>query len=108
MSACRYWMACTTASIWARSSCQPLSAAGHGEAAIHEAIEAIVRAAEASVPPQHSYGRETPVAAPTAAPEPEPELELEPTAEAETDTEDQAPAEETSEAAPEEEREENP
>jgi vacuolar-type H+-ATPase subunit H len=87
---------------------QLLSAAGHGDAAIHEAIEAIVRAAEASVPPQPSSGRETPVAAPTAAPEPEPELELEPTAEAETDTEDQAPAEETSEAAPEDEREENP
>jgi hypothetical protein len=87
---------------------QLLSAAGHGDAAIHEAIEAIVRAAEASVPPSPSAGRETPVAAPTAAPEQEPEPEPEPTAEAEADTEDQVPAEESSEAAPEEEREENP
>jgi vacuolar-type H+-ATPase subunit H len=85
---------------------QLLSAAGHGDAAIHEAIEAIVAAAQASVPPPPSAGRETPIAAPTAAPEPE--SEPEPTAGAEADTEDENSADETSEAAPEEEREENP
>ena len=35
---------------------QLLSAAGHGDAAIHEAIEAIVRAAESSVSPQPASG----------------------------------------------------
>jgi vacuolar-type H+-ATPase subunit H len=87
---------------------QLLSAAGHGDAAIHEAIDAIVRAAESSVPPPPSAGRETPVATPTAAPEPEPEPEPQPVAEMEAAAEDETPAEETSEAAPEEEREENP
>jgi vacuolar-type H+-ATPase subunit H len=85
---------------------QLLSAAGHGDAAIHEAIDAIVRAAESSVSPPPSSGGETPVAAPTAAPEPEPEAQ--PVAETEAVAEDETPAEETSEAAPEEEREENP
>src|ERR671919_2240098 len=36
---------------------QLLSAAGHGDAAIHEAIDAIVRAAEASVSPQPASNR---------------------------------------------------
>jgi cell division septum initiation protein DivIVA len=81
---------------------QLLSAAGHGDAAIHEAIEAIVRAAESSVSPQPASGRESPVAVPTAAPEPEaePEAEAEPAAE--------EPGEETADDAPEEERPQNP
>jgi vacuolar-type H+-ATPase subunit H len=87
---------------------QLLSAAGHGDAAIHEAIDAIVRAAESSVPPPPSAGRETPVAAPTATPEPEPEPESQPVAETEAVAEDETAAEETPEAASEEEREENP
>jgi hypothetical protein len=89
---------------------QLLSAAGHGDAAIHEAIEAIVRAAEASVAPAPPAGQ-TPLAAPSAAPEPEPEEEEEPepTADAGPSAQDEAPEEDTSsEAAPEEEREENP
>jgi hypothetical protein len=87
---------------------QLLSAAGHGDAAIHEAIDAIVRAAEASVSP--APARETPASAPSAAPEPEPEAEpeLEPTADAEPSAEDEAPAEDSSDAHPEEDREENP
>jgi hypothetical protein len=89
---------------------QLLSAAGHGDAAIHEAIEAIVRAAEASVAPAPPASQ-TPLAAPPAAPEPEPEEEEEPepTADAGPSAQDEAPEEDTSsEAAPEEEREENP
>ena len=85
---------------------QLLSAAGHGDAAIHEAIEAIVRAAESSVSPQPASGRESPVAVPSAAPEPEAEPEPEPEAEAEPS--DEEPAEDTSDAAPEEERPKNP
>jgi hypothetical protein len=89
---------------------QLLSAAGHGDAAIHEAIEAIVRAAEASVAPAPPASQ-TPLAAPSAGPEPEPEEEEEPepTADAGPSAQDEAPEEDTSsEAAPEEEREENP
>jgi hypothetical protein len=89
---------------------QLLSAAGHGDAAIHEAIEAIVRAAEASVAPAPPASQ-TPLAAPSAAPEPEPEEEEEPepTADAEASVQDEAPDEDTSsEAASDEEREENP
>jgi hypothetical protein len=85
---------------------QLLSAAGHGDAAIHEAIDAIVRAAESSVSPQPASGRESPVAVPSAAPEPEAEPEPEPKAEAEPS--DEEPAEDTSDAAPEEERPQNP
>jgi hypothetical protein len=86
---------------------QLLSAAGHGEAAIHEAIDAIVRAAEASVPPSPSSVQAPPVAAPTADPQPEPEAEPGPQAE-ESAPEEESPAEETSEAAPEDERPQNP
>jgi hypothetical protein len=85
---------------------QLLSAAGHGDAAIHEAIEAIVRAAESSVSPQPASGRESPSAVPSAAPEPEAEPEPEPEAEAEPS--DEEPAADTSDAAPEEERPQNP
>src|ERR671918_157516 len=60
-----------------RDSSQELrSAGGHGDAAIHEAIEAIVRAAETSVAPAPPASQ-TPLAAPSAAPEPEPEEEEE-------------------------------
>jgi hypothetical protein len=85
---------------------QLLSAAGHGDAAIHEAIEAIVRAAESSVSPQPASGRESPVAVPTAAPEPEAEPEPELEAEAEPAAEESG--EETADDAPEEERPQNP
>jgi hypothetical protein len=91
---------------------QLLSAAGHGEAAIHEAIDAIVRAAEASVPSLPSTAQPTPVAEPTAEPEPQPEAEPEPEPEAEAEAEsapdEENPAEETSEAASEDERPQNP
>jgi vacuolar-type H+-ATPase subunit H len=83
---------------------QLLSAAGHGDAAIHEAIDAIVRAAESSVSPQPASGRESPVAVPSAEPEPEaePEPAVEPDAEAEPSTE--MAEEDTADSAPEEER----
>jgi hypothetical protein len=83
---------------------QLLSAAGHGDAAIHEAIDAIVRAAESSVSPQPASGRESPVAVPSAEPEPEaePEPAVEPEAEAEPSTE--TAEEDTADSAPEEER----
>jgi len=54
---------------------QLLSAAGHGDAAIHEAVDAIVKAAEATVGPQRGLQASKP--APSAAAEPEP-AELEP------------------------------
>jgi vacuolar-type H+-ATPase subunit H len=57
---------------------QLLSAAGHGDAAIHEAIEAIVQAAQASVSPLGGTSPATPVAVPTAQPEPEAEPDPEP------------------------------
>ena len=57
---------------------QLLSAAGHGDAAIHEAIEAIVQAAQASVSPLGGTSAATPVAVPTAQPEPEAEPDPEP------------------------------
>jgi vacuolar-type H+-ATPase subunit H len=87
---------------------QLLSAAGHGEAAIHEAIEAIVKAAESSVPAPPSE-RESPVAEPSTAPEPAPETEEEagPTAAEESDSTETS-SEETPEAAPEDERPQNP
>jgi hypothetical protein len=83
---------------------QLLSAAGHGDAAIHEAIDAIVRAAESSVSPQPASGRESPVAVPSAEPEPEaePEPAVEPEAEAEPSTE--RSDEDTADSASEEER----
>jgi hypothetical protein len=49
---------------------QLLSAAGHGDAAIHEAVDAIVKAAEATVGPQRGPQASKP--APSAAAEPEP------------------------------------
>src|SRR6266508_2630192 len=64
---------------------QLLSAAGHGDAAIHEAIDAIVRAAEASVSPQPG-----------------------PDAEAESAPAEESPADEASEATPEDENPKNP
>jgi hypothetical protein len=87
---------------------QLLSAAGHGEAAIHEAIDAIVRAAEASVPSLPSTAQPTPVAKPTAEPEPEREAEPGPEAEAKSAPAEESPAEEASEAASEDERPQNP
>jgi F0F1-type ATP synthase membrane subunit b/b' len=89
---------------------QLLSAAGHGEAAIHEAIDAIVRAAEASVPSLPSTAPPTPVAHPTADPDPQPEAEPEPESEAEAESapDEENPAEETSKAASEDERPQNP
>ena len=84
---------------------QLLSAAGHGDAAIHEAIEAIVRAAESSVSPQPASGRESPVAVPTAPSEPEAEPEPEPEPEPEASPSD---GEDTADVAPEEERPQNP
>jgi vacuolar-type H+-ATPase subunit H len=85
---------------------QLLSAAGHGDAAIHEAIEAIVRAAESSVSPQPASGRESPVAVPTAPSESEAEPEPEP--EAEGSPSDEGSGEDTADVAPEEERPQNP
>jgi vacuolar-type H+-ATPase subunit H len=73
---------------------QLLSAAGHGDAAIHEAIDAIVRAAESSVPAPASAQAQ--VAAPSAPPEPEVEPPAEPEATAESDAE-AAPVEEETE-----------
>jgi hypothetical protein len=87
---------------------QLLSAAGHGEAAIHEAIDAIVRAAEASVPSLPSTAQPTPVAKPTAEPEPEREAEPVPEAEAESAPDEESAAEEASEAPSEDERPQNP
>jgi vacuolar-type H+-ATPase subunit H len=59
---------------------QLLSAAGHGEAAIQEAVDAIVRAAESSVPKPSGIRAAEPVAVPTPS-EPEPEAEPETTSE---------------------------
>jgi hypothetical protein len=78
---------------------QLLSAAGHGDAAIHEAIDAIVRAAEASVSPQPASNRPSPVTTPTAEPEPQPEAQPGPEAEAESAPAEESPADEASEAA---------
>ena len=78
---------------------QLLSAAGHGDAAIHEAIDAIVRAAEASVSPQPASNRPSPVATPKAEPEPQPEAQPGPEAEAESAPAEESPADEASEAA---------
>jgi vacuolar-type H+-ATPase subunit H len=87
---------------------QLLSAAGHGDAAVHEAIEAIVKAAEASVPASPT-GQERPVAVPAHEPEPAPEEEPQPAPQAEDETAsvEESP-EETPEAAPEDERPQNP
>jgi hypothetical protein len=91
---------------------QLLSAAGHGDAAIHEAIDAIVRAAEASVSPQPASNRPSPVGTPTAEPkaepEPQPEARPEPEAEAESASAEENPTDEASEAAPEDESPKNP
>jgi F0F1-type ATP synthase membrane subunit b/b' len=91
---------------------QLLSAAGHGDAAIHEAIDAIVRAAEASVSPQPASNRPSPVgtpkAEPNAEPEPQPEARPEPEAEAESAPAEESPTDEASEAAPEDESPKNP
>jgi F0F1-type ATP synthase membrane subunit b/b' len=87
---------------------QLLSAAGHGDAAIHEAIDAIVRAAESSVSPQPASNRPSPVATPKAEPEPEPEAQPGPEAEAESAPAAESPADEASEAAPEDESPKNP
>ena len=91
---------------------QLLSAAGHGDAAIHEAIEAIVKAAEQSVAPPPS-AQQSPVAVPSAEPEPAPETKQRPvpTAAEQTDSAEQSSeetAEEASETAPEDERPKNP
>ncbi len=80
---------------------QLLSAAGHGDAAIHEAIDAIVRAAEASVSPQPASNRPSPVATPKAEPEPQPEAQPGPEAETESAPAEESPADEASDAAPE-------
>jgi F0F1-type ATP synthase membrane subunit b/b' len=88
---------------------QLLSAAGHGDAAIHEAIDAIVRSAEASVSPQPASNRPSPVATPKAEPEPQPdEAQPGPEAEAETAPAEESPADEASEAASEDETPKNP
>jgi hypothetical protein len=88
---------------------QLLSAAGHGDAAIHEAIDAIVRAAEASVSPQPASNRPSPVATPKAEPEPQADAQPEPEAEAEgARAEEESPVDEVSEAAPEDESPKNP
>jgi F0F1-type ATP synthase membrane subunit b/b' len=88
---------------------QLLSAAGHGDAAIHEAIDAIVRAAQSSVPAEAPGTRPAPVAAPTAEPEPEPAEESETaTGPEEADAEIAPSEEESAEAAPEDERPQNP
>jgi F0F1-type ATP synthase membrane subunit b/b' len=89
---------------------QLLSAAGHGDAAIHEAIEAIVRAAESSVAPAPPAARPAPVAVP--GPQAEEEETAEPAA-AEPEAEDAGagdapPEEEPAEGAPEDERPQNP
>lgn len=91
---------------------QLLSAAGHGDAAIHEAIDAIVRAAESSVSPQPASNRPSPIATPkaepNAEPEPQPEARPEPEAEAESAPAEESPVDEASEAAPEDESPKNP
>lgn len=87
---------------------QLLSAAGHGDAAIHEAIDAIVRAAESSVSPQPASNRPSPVATPKAEPEPQPEAEPGPEADAESAPAEESPEDEASEAAPEDESPKNP
>jgi hypothetical protein len=90
---------------------QLLSAAGHGDAAIHEAIDAIVKAAEASVPARSGPSAPSePVAAPTPAPEPEAKSQRELAAATEPAAEEkEEPSEEESqEAAEEDERPQNP
>ncbi|HXV35198.1 MAG TPA: hypothetical protein VD769_14415 [Gaiellaceae bacterium] len=101
---------------------QLLSAAGHGDAAIHEAVDAIVKAAEATVGAQRGAGSPGPLRAGAAEPqeaaaesvEPEPADEptpaepydepspgpeaLEPAAETEESTEDGGPSEDESPA----------
>ncbi len=87
---------------------QLLSAAGHGDAAVHEAVDAIVRAAEASVEATRGPRDGKPPAIeaasaeePEAVPEEEPEAEpAEPTAE---ETGESAEADETSEPSSEDE-----
>jgi hypothetical protein len=96
---------------------QLLSAAGHGEAAIHEAIDAIVKAAESSVPASPSSRPAAPVAVPSAqpddspaaAPAPAPQEESAPAPEAEVEkTSGDKGAEGASDADPEDERPQNP
>jgi vacuolar-type H+-ATPase subunit H len=90
---------------------QLLSAAGHGEAAIHEAIDAIVKAAESSVPASPSSRSEPPVAVPLAQPEdapaaePAPQVQAAPAPEVEAEeTSGDEGAEQAADAAPEDER----
>jgi hypothetical protein len=80
---------------------QLLSAAGHGDAAIHEAIDAIVKAAESSVPAPSGVTPTPPVAAPEPKPEP---VAAEPEA-GESEASDEG---EESEAAQEDEGPQNP
>jgi vacuolar-type H+-ATPase subunit H len=88
---------------------QLLSAAGHGDAAIHEAIDAIVHAAEATVPVPSGVTRKAPVAAPTAAPQTEPEPREEPEAVTDEDTSADEPGEEAAgETGDGDERTQNP
>jgi vacuolar-type H+-ATPase subunit H len=92
---------------------QLLSAAGHGDAAIHEAIDAIVRAAESSVPASAGTAATPPVAAPKAEPEPavepaqEPQAAAEPAGEKAT-SQDESAAEEPAAAVDEDEPTQNP
>jgi F0F1-type ATP synthase membrane subunit b/b' len=79
---------------------QLLSAAGHGDAAIHEAIDAIVRAAESSIPVPAGVTPTAPVAAPKAEPEPAIEPAEEPQATAEPAAEEGASAPEAAEEGP--------
>jgi hypothetical protein len=93
---------------------QLLSAAGHGDAAIHEAVDAIVKAAEATVDAQRGTGSRRPLRTapaepgavePEDEPAPEPHDEpspgpeaFEPPADVEESTEDGGPSEDESPA----------
>jgi hypothetical protein len=90
---------------------QLLSAAGHGDAAIHEAVDAIVKAAEATVDaqrgPQHLPPAASAVEEPAADVEPEPEPEAvephdepAPEPEAEAEAEDEPVDESTEDGGP--------
>ena len=74
---------------------QLLSAAGHGDPAVHEAVDAIVRAAEATVEAQRGPRTSGPAGAPRPAAEPPPVAEEPPPLAAESDAGPESLAEAT-------------
>jgi hypothetical protein len=79
---------------------QLLSAAGHGDAAIHEAVDAIVRAAGQSVGAPPGGREEAPVTSPTPPSAPSPVPPAAPPEPAPPASEDEGSGEEAEEAEP--------